>query len=473
MFTRNANVPVAIRPGARGIIASVLVLAFSLRLLFVWMGAVEYPIRGDINQYVLYAWNLSHHGVFSADRPSPSAPAPNSYRTPGYPALLATTMLAAGHADLPLRAGPSGLQALGYQTDTWMRIALGLQILLGTATVGLVFLVGRCWLPRPAAVAAAAITALWPHLISFSGVLLSETLFGFALLLAVWLLLRAEGRGARGMGGAGLAWGVAYLVNPIVALFPLMAAALLIRRSKPLATALLAGFLVLPASWSIRNAISTAGTGSLQRIEENFVQGSWPQYLTAMDSRFNDAISMRIVAAVDAETRDFKADPVEGMIRVAARMALDPAFFLRWYSLQKPFLLWDWDIRIGAGDIYFLAVEHSPFEKIPLLRFVKATFKTFNPLIFVLAMLAALVIPVRHLFGRRRQEFAPLALSLLLLYLTAVHVVLQAEPRYSVPYRPAEILLAMTAVTWVCGAIGAAVARRREALGSPAPVRNG
>jgi hypothetical protein len=42
------------------------------------------------------------------------------------------------------------------------------------------------------------------------------------------------------------------------------------------------------------------------------------------------------------------------------------------------------------------------------------------------------------------------------LYLTAVHVALQAEPRYSVPYRPEEIMLAVAALAWI-----ALVAARR------------
>ncbi|HZW51073.1 MAG TPA: hypothetical protein VFF05_04375, partial [Rudaea sp.] len=65
---------------------------------------------------------------------------------------------------------------------------------------------------------------------------------------------------------------------------------------------------------------------------------------------------------------------------------------------------------------------------------------------FGLAALAALGILGASLLGRRNIPFAPLALSALVVYLTAVHVALQAEPRYSVPYRPEEVLLAITAL---------------------------
>jgi hypothetical protein len=38
--------------------------------------------------------------------------------------------------------------------------------------------------------------------------------------------------------------------------------------------------------------------------------------------------------------------------------------------------------------------------------------------------------------------------ALLFLYVTAVHVVLQAEPRYAISYRPVEMLLAVSALAW-------------------------
>jgi hypothetical protein len=41
----------------------------------------------------------------------------------------------------------------------------------------------------------------------------------------------------------------------------------------------------------------------------------------------------------------------------------------------------------------------------------------------------------------------------LVLYLTAVHVVLQAEPRYSIAYRPEEVLLAVTALAWLAARV--------------------
>lgn len=459
-----ASVPPS--PRYRLLAAAVVMLALLVRTLYVWMGSVEYPIRGDVNQYVLYAWNMSHRGTFSTALPDAAEPVPDSYRNPGYPAFLAAAMLAAGHADLPLRAGPGASTVLGYDSDTWMRIALAAQVLLGTLTVWLVMLLGRLWLPAPASLGAGLVTALWPHLVTFSGVLLSETLFAFALTASLLLLVVATAAGStRRVAFAGLAWGLTCLINPIVALFPLIVAPFVGRKSARLAWIFLAAFALLPGLWAARNALETKGRGSAQRIEENFVQGSWPQYLAAYNTRFGNDISRRIVAAAGAEVKLLEASPSRGIREIASRMALDPPYYLKWYLIDKPFLLWDWHIRIGAGDIYFLPVGHSAFERIPLLRAVATFLRWCNPLVFLLAGGVALASVVLAVAGRRRTGFAVLALGLCAVYLTGVHAVLQAEPRYSIPYRPIEILLAATALAWMhsrLAALGQAPATARR-----------
>ena len=440
----------SLRRGSTFCTAVIVAFALAIRVLYVWMATVEFPIRGDVNQYVLYAWNLSQRGVFSTALPNAETATPDNYRGPGYPAFLAVTMTLAGHSDLPLRPGPGGQYALGYASDTWMRIALGLQILLGTATVWLVIVLARFWLPDGGALAAGLVTALWPHLVTFTGVLLSETLFAFLLVLALWMLCRAyEAGGWTHVAAAGTAWGIAYLVNPIVAFFPIVAAATIAGGGKrKVAVIFLAGFALMPGLWAMRNALNVPDSGALQRMEENFVQGSWPEFLIAFNSRFDDDVSRQIVEAANEEVRQFKQSAATGLSGMAERMAQDPLYYCAWYLARKPYLLWDWSIRVGTGDIYFLPVKHSEFEKIPILSGVRDALRWLNPLIFALAVFASLAILGLKLLRRKESGFPAFATSLLALYLTIVHVVLQAEPRYSIPYRPEEILLAITSIVW-------------------------
>ncbi|MDE0854349.1 MAG: hypothetical protein OSA97_07995, partial [Nevskia sp.] len=53
------------------------------------------------------------------------------------------------------------------------------------------------------------------------------------------------------------------------------------------------------------------------------------------------------------------------------------------------------------------------------------------------------------------------AMSALIAYETLVYSLLQAEPRYSIPFRPLEIMLAATAMTWIVSFIQ----KRRTASG--------
>ena len=453
----------------RFVLVAVLILlaALSVRTLYVASAKVEYPIRGDVNDYVLYAWNLTHRGVFSTDLPDAPVATPDSRRGPGYPLMLSLTMRLAGHSELPLRPGPSGRMVLGYDTDTWMRLALSVQVALGTLTVFLTMLLARVWLSRNFALAAGAVTAFWPHLIAFTGVLLSETLFAFTIVLALWLVFRAEQkRSTPIMALAGLSFGVAYLVNPVIALFPLLITGLLaICRLKRLGTVFLLSFILLPLGWFVRNADAPGGNTLTARATETFVIGSWPQFYEAYNSRFDNEISARIMELEGEEQSTIASDPLRGLAMIRARMALDPVYFAGWYLLQKPFLLWDWRIRIGWNDIYFLPTEHSPFVFIPVLAAIKQICEWANPLLFWVTALAAVCLFFSRITRPRSAPFPQFSLALFLLYVTDVHVVLQAEPRYSIPFRPEEILLAMSAVSWLSGKVMAARLARTKPSG--------
>ena len=83
------------------------------------------------------------------------------------------------------------------------------------------------------------------------------------------------------------------------------------------------------------------------------------------------------------------------------------------------------------------------------------TYRTLNPLLTTLALIAALALTVVAL--RRDAKLPAVATGALAMYVTLVHVVLQAEPRYAIAYRGLEAILVMTALAWV-----ADLARRRR-----------
>lgn len=412
----------------------VALLAFAVREHYVLSTVIDIPIRGDVREYVAYAWNLVTYGIYGGTMP-PDFPIADDYRAPGYPWLIALGM--------QLWPQDPSWSALGG----WYPFMLQLQVVLGALTALLAALLARHWLSPAWAIVAGLLSGLWPHHVAATNVLLSEVAFGFFLAAALTAFARAWKTGRRLWWViAGLAFGYAYLVNPLVLLFPPCLAALAWwHRQRAPAAILLAVFLVPVAGLAIRNAnVDVVDRGSGYRATLNFVQGSWPDYhQAAVLYRNGNPIAIAITNEINAETAALRSDLPAGVSRVAARMRLDPASYLRWYA-SKPWLLWGWDIRIGAGGIYFANVRNSPLDRLPL-RLVVVTYHTLNPLLTTLTVFGGLCLMVLGL--RQRDTLPAAAAGALGTYLTLLHVVLQAEPRYAIAYRGLEAVIVVTALS--------------------------
>ncbi|HYE89088.1 MAG TPA: glycosyltransferase family 39 protein [Vicinamibacterales bacterium] len=185
----------------------------------------------------------------------------SAYRPPGYPIFLA------------------GIYAVFGPHAGAAKIA---NVLLGSATVYLIYLVGRAWFDDHAARCAAILTAIFPTQIYFTALLASEVLFTLLFCLSLWLMRPSfpsqPGKGLPGqLLGAGVVLGLSALVRPVTLLFPLLLAGvgtaqLMLgrRRAGELAGAVAVislGVAIAIAPWLIRNqmvfgepiAISTSG----------------------------------------------------------------------------------------------------------------------------------------------------------------------------------------------------------------------
>lgn len=422
-------------------------LAYLIRQHFILVTQVEAPIRGDIRQYVAYAWNLLHHGVFSQTPPGESIPSPDKFRSPGYPAFLMTWM------------------ALARIGEGWYWLALHAQAVLGALTATFSMIIARHWLAGGWALLAGMLVAVWPHHVAATGALLSEVVFGFVLALAALATAEALRRKQAGWAiTAGFAWGGAVLINPVSLLFPPLVALIFLReRMARCALFLLIAAMLGPGAWSVRNlAIDEAPPG---RAAINIAQGSWPLYHEAHMQvlRYDNPIAHEVMGRINREAMLLATDPAAGLSAIGERMADDPPHYLRWYFLQKPYLLWDWDIRLGAGDVYFHAQRGSPLESNPVLSATKQALKLINPLIFGVSAVASGLL----LFGwLRRRPWAPAAAALVAgfcLYITAIHVAFQAEPRYAIPYRPFQMIMF---ASFLALAVRALAARPRRTIRS-------
>jgi cbb3-type cytochrome oxidase subunit 3 len=428
-------------------LAAVTLLAFAVRWYYVSTAVVLDPVRGDATQYFSYAWNLVNHGIFSKDLPGALAVHPDNYRDPGYPAFLAVWMKLLGTG------------------DAWYAAVLISQAALGALTITLAALVGRHWLPLRWAAAAGVLMALWPHSITINGYLLSETLFGFLTALGVFVCATAFRRQSKWRAfGGGLILGAAALTNAVLLPFGVLLAIFLTWRklaTRTICMALAIGAMTLPAVWTARNAVavvSVAGDSSADRALLNFVIGSWPHWQSAWrESVLGDQSAKERAGAemhlADTEYAAWRSSPSQGIQSMARRVASQPLKFAHWYLIEKPTLLWGWSIEIGQGDIFVYPTRNAPFQIQPLWMAIAAICRGFNIWLMLLA-LGGILFAWRRSGKRSRDEShessaALIAVALLLVFVTLVYSTLQAEPRYSIPFRPFEILSAVTAV-YVC-----------------------
>lgn len=419
----------AVRAGRVAILIAIAggLLALAMRWYYVMHAQVLQPIdetnvRADAVDYYRYAWNLVHHATFAVDAAGSATVTPNTFRDPGYPALLAGWML------------------LTSDFDHWYGGVLLTQALLSALSVTLTLLAVRSRVPNVALGVAALLMAVWPHSISITSYVLTETQTGF--LCAAGLLCLRESLERRRAGLivlSGLVFGMAALTNAVLMPFALLAAVALLCTKfitrKQAATLALAS-LLLPALWGIRGLTVTSPASSTHRAAMNLVQGSWPSYHEDYQRSENgNAAAAKNIAAMNAEIDTFSASEWDGLVRVGRRMANEPLHYLGWYA-SKPMLLWAWDIKIGQGDIYVYPTINSPFNTSPTWKAILMACYMLNPFVLLGSVIGVLIALVR------RDAGIDVALAVLMLMVTLVYGILQSEPRYSIPFRNTEIALA-------------------------------
>jgi 4-amino-4-deoxy-L-arabinose transferase-like glycosyltransferase len=427
---------------------ALVLFALLFRIGYQTTAEVDSPLRADASQYTFIAWNMLNHGMVSMAAPGTPNPQPDSYRGPGYPALIASAILLGGE-------------------DHWYFPLLIMQAVLGALSVLLAMLIVRRWLPWGYTLLVGGLVAVWPHLVTLTGYVLTETFFGFSMLLAIWLLCRAQDRQRAYLYVlAGLVFGVSALINPVILVFPLLAAAVLFFSNRRLASIFLVCALLLPVAWSIRGMTLDVErkASSSGRLMENVLIGLEPDF----DSYYHqDPRGWEANQRVQAALALYRRDPPAAYAAIGQRLASDPGFYLKWYVLEKPLRFWSWSIGQGAGDIYVYPTTMSPFETKPLYRIVAAVCHGMNTVLMLLAFAATVLLLAKAMKRRLGREDLPLAwVTLLFVYATAIHSALAPDVRYSTPFRPTEIILAVTCLAMLQQEIRSA--RVRTAAATPA-----
>ena len=231
-------------------VVAIVVVAFVLRLAWVlWWHPSEPTVwqeSGDQFSYYHYGREIAAgNGYVHYVRGVPTA-----YYPIGYPAILAALFFVVGHTPIP---------------DDYM-MALNIQnVVVGTASVVLAYVIGRALFGERGGLAGAAILAVFPNLVFQVATVQLETMYIFWCLAALAIVVTHDwSRGlpsTRRLVAFGAVLGVSVLIRPFSIWFiaALFAGALVARvgfwRSVKVAAVPLAVVLLMMVPWTIRNAV--------------------------------------------------------------------------------------------------------------------------------------------------------------------------------------------------------------------------
>lgn len=416
------------------LVGIVVAVALALRIAFAATATVQNPLRADAGQYAQYAKNLCEHGVYSLA--TGDAPAPDSFRSPGYALLLAVC------------------RGLGGESG-WQTLAIALQIALGTMTVLLVFRLARQLLPFGPALFAAVLCALSPHLVVSSAYVLTECATAFFVTLGLWLWLGADASSRRRFAGAACL-GFAVVCNEALVLLPIAVAWSSFRAHGRSALAALVLALLPFAAWTLRNQVQPLAKTGGERVVASISHGSYPGMV------FRDPRFFGFPYREDPAQPEFGASWANLTRVLGERAAAAPVRYAAWYLLEKPVWLWSWPL-VQCSDVLVYEVANSPYERQPAMQATHALMYWLHaPLMLVAAATVAVA-----LWRRRRVAWQLHALAAVAAAATLAYVPVIPDPRYLQPVRP--IVFALAAAGSAAAVAFAGQRLRTRAAVPPAP----
>jgi 4-amino-4-deoxy-L-arabinose transferase-like glycosyltransferase len=355
-------------------------------------------------------------------------PRPDSFRSPGYPLLIALGILMT-----------NGLNFFPF--------TLYVQAVIGILSVALTYLLSRRFMSAFSSIFSALLVGLSPHMVVMSGYFLSETLFGFLLLAALTLFhFGAGSRKLKMFVFSGLIFGCAYLTNETLLFLPFLLAGLTIcgrfgqltdvtkKRIFVQIASFLAVFCIFPLAWSVRNlmVLQPESPTGYERAVQSMSHGAYPDFI------YKDPGHKFYPYLEDPMQPQFGSSIGDFVNILGLRIRQRPVRYLTWYLLEKPYYLWNWNILQGQGDIYVYSVKASLYDENQIAEFTKNLMKLIHPwlLLLCLANIPVLFLTYRHFKPESNVRCPPDMVFLVCLYYTVLYSVFVSWPRYSVALRP-------------------------------------
>ncbi|MFC1479319.1 ArnT family glycosyltransferase [Planctomycetota bacterium] len=407
-------------------LSCIVLFGFIIRVSHIRNAEINRKVpQPDALQYVNYGYNLAHFNTFSSESGTDN-PTPDSYRSPGYPFIIASVMKL-------------------FPPNRWHKTVLYIHVIVSTLTVILTFYIGCFFMPKWASLLAAGLTAFSPHLISLTFYMLTETLFAFMLCAAFLAFFSAMRTGKTWLYIlSALLFGYSYLVNEVIVFFPLTAAVLLCiekwnaageNRKSLIKQVILFTllFLIFPVTWTIRNTVSIPEEGKTgkSRALATLTHGTYPGFI------FKNPANKYYAYRDDPEQPAYH-ESFSSFIRIFwKRFSRRPFRYISWYLFEKPYYLWSWNILQGQGDVYIYYVSKSVYTESPPASFTKYIMRFLHPLLVLIAMCGTGMFTWNTVQKKEMLESGkPYMLFICLIYSTAIYSLFACWPRYSIPFRP-------------------------------------
>ena len=308
--------------------------------------------------------------------------------------------------------------------------------------------------------ARSTLIALSPVLTVIGGFLLTETLFSFVLVCAVLAMLRAlQAKSPSGALMAGILFGFGALIRPVVLLFPALFGLLIfvafssnsgLRR---LALPLLLGSALAWSPWLAWSTLETATRGSNARDAIAF--GMYPDFI------YKDPALRGYPHRDDPAFARISQSYSSILETLWQRAREEPARYLRWYLVGKPTAFWSGDDPSGMGGPFVYNVKSTLYHKQFPVHIYELSYRA-QPLLVLLGGIGVVCAGLRLRHRQLLFAEAPAALllvSCLMVYVTLLHMLTSALPRYGFPFFPFLYMIAAYAVCCLLRGASYCVAR--------------
>ena len=408
------------------VIAILLFLcALAFRVNYVLILDIDHPIRADALKYYSLAFNLVNNGVYSLSLTPPLQV--STFITPGYPLFLA----------LFLKLTPS--------IEKFYEAVLYSQAVVSSFSCVLVLLIGCRITTFRVSVIAGVLCVLSPHMVIFSGFVLTETLYVFVSLLSIYILILAvEHDKAILFFCTGALLACAALIRPGIMLFPLAVLVVYLLSSKNFrhrqTYSFIAGFVLFICPWLLWSSFQETHDDK-SPLAAQIALGGYPDLI------FKSPHNRGYPYKEDPEYANMISGVKPALTTIWMRAKHEPLKYINWYLLGKPAMFHQPELIVGQGGVFVYEVNSTIYDVSKIASWTYKVMLFMHPVLVALALVACVWQLITLLLGHGSLSlFSIYIVSAFILYFTALHMVLAPLPRYSIPLYPVIYIMATATI---------------------------